>query len=261
MAKPQVIFFGNGPLAEAALSVISKSCEILFYAHSASDLTEVAKIKKQHPEAHGILASFGVIIKNDLLQIFEPEGILNIHPSLLPQYRGPAPIETAILDGASDFSVSIMKLAKDMDAGDIYHQITLSDLPLDKATIYQKLATAGAEWLVQNLENLPTPVPQDHSKATFTEKLDKSLSYLTPDTDTADQTLRKIVAYQGYPKPKYKFFGTECVILEAHQPTSDEKVLLPLECKDRILSIDRLQPAGRRPMDARGFINGYAKNR
>lgn len=261
MTKPQIIFFGNGPLAEAALSVIAENCAILYHAHSASDLTEVAKIKKQHPEAYGILASFGVIIKPDLLETFEPTGILNIHPSLLPQYRGPSPIETAILDGASDFSVSIMKLAEKMDAGDIYYQTTLSGLPLEKPKIYQKLATTGAKWLAQNLANLPTPVPQDEAKATFTEKLDKSLSYLTPDTDTADQTLRKIIAYQGYPKPKYELFSIECVILEAHQPTPDEKVLLPLECKDGILSIDRLQPAGRRPMDACGFINGYAKNR
>ena len=261
MTKPQVIFFGNGPLAEAALSVVSKNCDILFHAHSVADLSEVVKIKQQNPEAYGILASFGVIIRQNLLDIFEPTGILNIHPSLLPQYRGPSPIETAILDGASDFSVSIMKLAKDMDAGDIYYQTTLSDLPLDKTVIYQKLATAGAEWLVTNLTNLPTPVAQDHSQATFTKKLDKSLSYLTPEKDIIDQTLRKIVAYQGYPKPKYSFFGTECVILQAHQPSSDEKALLPLECKDGVLSIDRLQPAGRRPMDARGFINGYAKNR
>lgn len=261
MTKPEVIFFGNGPLAEAALSVIAPKCEILCHAHSVSDLPEVVECKKKHPQAHGVLASFGVIIRDDLLKIFEPEGILNIHPSLLPQYRGPSPIETAILDGASDFSVSIMKLAKDMDAGDIYYQTTLSDLPLDKTMIYQKLATAGAEWLVANLTHLPTPIAQDHSQATFTKKLDKSLSYLTPEKDTADQTLRKIIAYQGYPKPKYSFCGIECVILQAHQPESDEKVLLPLECKDGILSIDRLQPAGRRPMDATGFINGYAKNR
>ena len=261
MAKPQVIFFGNGLLAESALAILKQHCDILFHAHSVADLTEVVKQKRQHPDAFGVLASFGVIIRQDLLDLFEPTGIINIHPSLLPEYRGPSPIETAILDGASEFGVSVMKLAPKMDAGDIYFQTTLPNLPLDKAIIYQHLAVAGANWIVKNLPNLPTPVSQDHSKATFTKKLDKTMSLLTPDTDTAEQTLRKIVAYQGYPKPKYSFFGQECVILAAHEQKPNEKPILHLQCKDKNLVIDRLQPLGRRPMDAQGFLNGYAKNR
>ena len=176
----KVIFFGNGPLAEYALEVIKQSCEIIFHARTREDLEEVKRLKHENPKIHGILASFGVMIKPDVLELFEPEGILNIHPSLLPLYRGASPIESAILDGASEFSVSVMKLVKAMDAGPVYYQTTFSDLPLNKIVIYQTLAEAGAKWICKNLGNLPEPFLQDDTKAMFCKKLDKAMGALTP---------------------------------------------------------------------------------
>ncbi|MBR3132124.1 hypothetical protein IKG33_01815 [Candidatus Saccharibacteria bacterium] len=254
----KVIFFGNGPLAEYALKVIEKECEVIFHARTKADLEEVCRLKAEIPEAHGILASFGVLIPESVLEIFEPEGILNVHPSLLPLYRGASPIESAIIAGDKDFSVSVMKLAKAMDAGPIYYQTTLEGLPLEKKAIYQALAEAGSEWICKNLTSLPTPVEQDEKKATFCGKMDKTMSILTPETDTAEQTLRKIVAFQGYPKPKYAFYGVSCIILAAHMLKSGEKAVLELPCSDgAILAIDRLQPEGRKAMDAKSFVNGY----
>ena len=259
MVREKVIFFGNGMLADAALAVISQRCEVIFHAHDKADLEEVKRIKAATPEAHGILASFGVIIKPDVLEMFEPEGILNIHPSLLPLYRGASPIESAILAGDTEFSVSIMKLAREMDAGPIYHQETLMGLPLEKAEIYRALATAGAEWICDHLGALPSPVAQDDSMATFCQKFVKSDGILTPETDTAEKTLRKIVAFQGWPKPKFAFYGVFCTILGAHMPEVGERAVLTLPCLDGKLAIDFLQPEGRKVMDAKSFINGYAK--
>ncbi len=258
--KNKVIFLGNGLLAEYALAVLSEECQILFVAHSREDLEEVCRLKRKNPEAHGVLASFGVIIPGSVLELFEPEGILNIHPSLLPLYRGPSPIESAILDGCSDFGVSVMKLALAMDAGPIYWQTTVSGLPLEKTAIYQGLAEAGAKWICEHLSDLLTPVVQDDAKATYTEKLTKAMGALHPETESADMVLRKIVAYAGFPKAKYAFFGVSCIILEAHICGASETAVLPLPCADgRILSIDRLQPEGRKAMDAKAFLNGYAK--
>ena len=256
----KIIFFGNGPLADYALAVIERECQVIFHARRKEDLEEVCRLKRENPEAHGILASFGVLIKSDVLELFEPDGILNIHPSLLPKYRGASPIESAILDGDSDFSVSVMKLVKAMDAGPIYHQETLARLPLRKNEIYKALAETGAEWIVSHLGKLPKPVLQNDEEATFCGKLDKSMSLLNPEKDTADQTLRKIVAYQGYPKPKYAFFGVSCIILDAHALKTGEKATLTIPCADRALvAVDRLQPEGRKPMDAKAFLNGYAR--
>lgn len=256
----KVIFFGNGPLAEYALAVIKEECQIIFHARTKDDLEEVKRIRAEHPEAHGVLASFGVMIKSDVLDLFEPEGILNVHPSLLPLYRGASPIESAILDGETDFSVSVMKLAKAMDAGPIYWQTTLNNLPLDKNAIYQTLAETGAKWIIEHLKDLPEPTLQDDLKATFCGKLDKTMSALTPETDTAETIYRKIVAYQGFPKPKYTFFGVPCIVLEAHVLGSGGTAPLTIPCADGgLVAVDKLQPEGRKAMDAKSFLNGYAK--
>jgi len=262
--KTKVIFFGNGPLADSALAILKSNFDIIFHAKTKEDLETVKNLKNQHPEAHGILASFGVMIKSDVLDLFEPEGILNIHPSLLPKYRGASPIESAILNGDQSFSVSIMKLVKAMDAGPIYYQTTITpedpNRPDLKAHLYKTLSEKGAIWLSENLNSLPVPTPQDDQKATFTQKLDKSLSFLAPETDSALKTLKKIQAYQGFPKPKYTLLGTNCIILAAHPLKQGETALLPLKCQNgQILSIDSLQPENKRPMDAKSFLNGYKK--
>ena len=298
----KVIFFGNGPLAEAVLEVlegvdskkgekeadnkidgISKSgvegertgksertgkdektkeseIEVIFRARTKEDLEEVKRLKRENPAAHGVLASYGVMIREDVLDLFEPEGILNIHPSLLPRYRGASPIESAILAGDTEFGVSVMKLVKAMDAGPIYWQGVVPGLPLMKSEIYGGLAEAGAKWLVANLENLPEPKPQDDTKATFTEKMTKEMGVIDPSTETATEILRKIIAFQGFPKVKYAFFGQNCIILAAHIAEQDDRAVLTIPCADgRILAIDRLQPEGRRPMDAKSFVNGYGR--
>lgn len=257
----KLIFFGNGLLAEAALGVLEQHFEIIFHAREKADLERVKELKREFPEAHGVLASFGVMIKSDVLELFEPEGILNIHPSLLPEYRGPSPIESAILAGDTEFSVSVMKLVKTMDAGPIYWQETLSGLTLDKAAIYRELAEVGAKWICENIDNLPTPVEQDNTKATFTGKMEKSMGVLHPETESAEEIFRKIVAFQGFPKAKYVFYGKNCAILAAHRLKASETAVLPLKCADgQILSIDSLQPDGKKPMDAKSFINGYTKH-
>ena len=270
----KIIFFGNGPLAEYALAVIGRECQVIFHARRREDLEEVCRLKQENPEAHGVLASFGVLIPESVLEVFEPEGILNIHPSLLPLYRGASPIESAILDGATDFSVSVMKLARAMDAGPIYYQETLtgaeiakraneeliSGLIPSKLAIYKVLAETGAEWIVKNLAVLPEPTMQDDSKATFCGKLERSMETLTPETDTAETTLRKIIAFQGFPKPKYAFFGVNCIILEAHILKQGETAVLTIPCAGgRSVAVDRLQPEGRKAMDAKSFLNGYKR--
>ena len=258
--KPEVIFFGNGALAEYSLAVLADECQVIFHARTREDLETACRLKREKPEAHGVLASFGVLIPSEVLELFEPEGILNIHPSLLPLYRGPSPIESAILAGDNDFGVSVMKLAPEMDAGPIYWQTVLSGLSLDKDFIYRQLAETGAKWICRNIGGLPTPATQDDSRATYTSKLDKKMGILTPETDAAETTFRKIVAFQGFPKPKFTFYGVSCIILEAHVLEQGETALLAIPCADgRSVAVDRLQPEGRKAMDAKSFLNGYKR--
>lgn len=270
--RPQVIFMGNGPLAEAALGVLEESFEVIFCAHDKADLTEVVELKKAHPEAYGVLASYGVMIPREALEVFEPEGILNIHPSLLPQYRGPAPIEGAILAGDTEFGVSVMKLAPAMDAGPIYYQTEIKGLNTwsetgvatgeEKAKIYRILAETGARWLGEHLTDLPTPLEQDDTEATYTAKLSKKMGLIDPATESAEEILRKIVAFSGFPKVKYALEGQNLAILAAHIAKVGEKAPLILACADgQNLVLDRVQPDGRKVMDARSYANGYLKRK
>ena len=277
--KEKVVFFGNGPLADYALAVLEQECQVIFRARTKEDLEEVCRLKRENPEVHGVLASFGAMIKTDVLELFEPEGILNIHPSLLPEYRGASPIESAILNGDDEFGVSVMKLAPKMDAGPVYMQAMLGGCPIDKNFLYRELAKVGARMALMViktdrdadpntlseeeegwLEKVLHPAEQDDSRATYCGKLDKSMSLLTPDKDSAEQTLRKIVAYQGYPKPKYTFYGVSCIILEARVAEPGTPALLTIPCADgALVAVERLQPEGRKPMEAKAFMNGYAK--
>lgn len=274
MTKPEVIFFGNGPLADATLSVLQRHTNVIFHAKTRDDLETVKQLKTEHSEAHGVLASYGVLIKSDVLDLFEPEGILNLHPSKLPDLRGPSPIETAIARGDTTFGVSIMKLVRAMDAGPLYFQTALDfDDIAPKSEIYQKLAETGATWLVEHLENLPTPVDQDDKAATFSHLLDKSLSPLDPEKYTATELNNQIRAYLGFPKSRYRILGVDCIISEAHvaYPYTDDDLATPgqiiaehgiiaIGCADNcFLVIDELQPAGKKPMDAKSFLNGYGK--
>jgi methionyl-tRNA formyltransferase len=280
--QTKVIFFGNGLLADSALKRLESadSIEVIFHAREKADLETVKTLKAENPDAKAVLASFGVMIKSDVLDIFEPEGILNIHPSLLPKYRGASPIESAIIAGDKDFSVSVMKLVKAMDAGPLYYQTTLkaeefsSEYP-EKTEIYEKLATAGAGWIIEHINNLPAPTEQDDSEATFTTKFDTSMSVLDL-TEPAVNLLNQIRAFQTFPKSKIIIADLECTIIKAHLATENEvntitttdtgnqimttKKLLAIKAGDgNYLIIDQLQPAGRKIMDAIAFKNGYMK--
>ena len=258
-SQKSIIFLGNGPLADAALATLSKNFNILFHARTKSDLDTVKQLKLENPDIPAVLASFGVIIHQDLLDLFENTGgIINLHPSLLPQYRGPSPIESAILNGDEDFGISIMKLGKKMDAGPIYYQTTIDGASLTKAELYHQLATLGAEWLVDNLFNLPAPIAQNEDKATYCEKLDRSMSPLDPKKP-ALRLLYEIRAFASWPKSTYTFYGKECIIHTAHIADTAESPLSILCSDGKYLIIDEIQPAGKKSMPAAAFLNGYAK--
>lgn len=257
----KIIFFGNGPLAEASLDELRKHCKIIFHARTKEDLKIAVEMKEANPAAIGVLASFGQILGAEILAKFEPEGILNIHPSLLPKYRGPSPIETTMLTGGSKFGVSVMKIAKKMDAGPVFWQneIEMGERP-EKLAIYERLARAGAEWISQNLNSLPEPKVQDESAATYTHKLDTGMARLKPTEQTAEEMEQQVRAFAKFPKTKWDFYGKECAILRARvEDTIGEDELAVQGKNGRFLIVEELQPNNKKAMNAKAFLNGYRK--
>jgi len=147
-----------------------------------------------------IVASYGKIIPQTILDI-PKHGVLNIHPSLLPKYRGPSPIQSAILDDDKSTGVSIMKLDAEMDHGPVLAQekIDIKEwLPL--LEMKKIMAEKGAELLVNNFKN--TPIEQDHSAAIYTKKTVKE-DGLIDLKDDAYTNYRKYCAYTPWPSVFY----------------------------------------------------------
>lgn len=209
----------------------------------------------------GILSSYGKIIPQDILTLFEP-GIVNIHPSLLPKYRGPSPIEAAIVNGDTETGVSIMKLDAQMDAGPIYAQATVPLAGTEtQIELYELLSKKGAELLVEKL-----PAILDGSLRPLAQVGEPSYSHLLRKEDgqlnlselTATEAERRIRAYQLFPKSRLTLSGQSVIITKAH--VSDERTsLLDQTCKDsKYLVIDELVGPTGRTMSGQDFLNGYA---
>ena len=219
-------------------------------------------IEKFRPEI-GVLAAFGKLVPEAAINAI-PAGILNIHPSLLPKYRGTTPIETALLNGDTETGVSIMRLAKEMDAGNILAQATVKITPeTTKQSLYEELAELGAKLLLDVMpraiaKNAPETA-QNAAEATFTSKLDKSLAQLKPAEKAAQTLYNEVRAYANFPKSKATFLDISCAVTAAHV-ADQANTELDLLCADgKYLVIDRLLPENSKEMDAQSFLNGHKK--
>lgn len=207
-----------------------------------------------------VLADFGLIIPKNVLDMF-PRGIINIHPSLLPKFRGPTPVQSAILSGEKETGVSIIKLDNQVDHGPILAQKKEPILDEDTAeTLHEKLFTKGAEILVEILPKYLTgdliPTPQDDTKATFTEKLTRDSGYI--DLSSLEignwklEIARKIRAYFPWPGvwTRLKMKDGRLKIIKFLPSQSHPEL-------DSGSSPFLLQVEGKKPMSYRDFLNGY----
>lgn len=226
-------------------------------------LTEIAEDIKKFDSPAGVLVSFGKIIPESIIELFKP-GIINVHPSLLPAYRGPSPIESAIKDGLTKTGVTIMQLAAKMDAGPIYGQLTYNlDGQETKPELYETMAKAGTATLLSLLPSILDgtlrPKPQDESLATYCGLLDKQDAWLKPDEMSAESAERQIRAHLGFPKSKINIDGQDIIITSAHI-TDSKTTPLDVEFNEgSILSIDSLYVPGGSEMTAKAYLNGLRK--
>jgi methionyl-tRNA formyltransferase len=229
--------------------------------HQPLKLTEIVDTIKSLEAPLGVLVSYGKIIPQSIIDLFSP-GIINVHPSLLPRYRGPSPIETAILNGDPETGVTIMQLSAAMDAGPIYSHMTT---PLNgnetAPALETQLAKEGAQELVRVLpaiiagELLPTS--QNDEAASYCNLLSKDESTLDPSLITARQAEQRVRAFLAFPKTKVTVAGQQIVITKAHVST-EAATPLDLPCADgQFLSIDTLIGPSGKAMNAAAFINGY----
>src|SRR5262245_35542977 len=218
-----------------------------------------------------IVVGYGRLIPPWMLEL-PPLGNINVHASLLPKYRGAAPIQWAIAQGETVTGVTTMLLNEGLDTGDVLLQKTTEILPEDTAvTLAPRLAESGADLLVETLRGLERgtvrPAPQDHSRATLApilKKEDGQVDFNRP----AIEIYNRWRGFQPWPGASTQFRGKGLKIVatrvaESRPKTSPGELLWEGEklfagCGGgSALELLQLQPEGRKAISAREFVSGY----
>ena len=195
----------------------------------------------------GVVADFGLILPEQTMNIFE-YGVINIHPSLLPKYRGPSPVQSAILNGDQTTGVTIIKLDKYLDHGPVIAQVEEEIKPSDTAkTLYERLFTIGTELLMKTLNSYENSrvmfIPQNHEHASFTKQLTKDDGYYDLQSIFSGRDFFERMVRAYYPWPGV---WTKAVLNEK----GESKII-------KFLPNKTVQVEGGNEMPYRDFLNGY----
>jgi len=251
MNKIKVVFLGQKPSSTLILKLLKedKNLEILKIIEDKNSLNKLKDLKEK-PEV-AILANFGAILNEEILKI-PKKGFLNIHPSLLPQYRGPSPVQTAILNNEQETGMTIFRMDNQVDHGPILAQskekIKISDT---SESLYQRLFKIGTETLKSILpayvEGRIELREQDHKKATFTKKFTKNDGQIDWQKDNTylDRFIRAMFPWPGaWTEVKINKQTKRLKILKAH-------------LEGNKLIIDQVQLEGKNPVSFKQFQEGH----
>jgi len=214
-----------------------------------------------------VVAAFGQILRKDVLDL--PRfGCINVHASLLPRWRGAAPINAALLHGDEETGVTIMKMDVGLDTGPILTRSTIRLTPNDTAgSGFESLSRLGAELLIDTLPDYLSgkiqPVPQPEEGATYAPMLKKEegkLDFMHP----AEELERRVRAFNPWPGAFMEFEGTLLKVHRTHVEQGKAEVGQRLiyrdqpavAAEDRLLVLDEVQPAGKKPMSGKSFLAG-----
>jgi methionyl-tRNA formyltransferase len=227
-----------------------------------------AQLTALHPDAISVVG-YGRLIPQWMLDL-PPLGNINLHASLLPKYRGAAPIQWAIANGESVTGVTTMRLDAGLDTGDILLQREFAINPEDTAkTLAPRLASIGADLMVKTLQDLRSgdihPRRQDQAKATLAPILKKE-DGLVDFSRTAGEILNRMRGFQPWPGAYTKFRGKNLQILEARPGNENVPQSALLVLRDRVfvgcgqnstLELLELQLEGKKRTAARDFVHGH----
>jgi methionyl-tRNA formyltransferase len=224
------------------------------------------QLRHLHAEL-GVVVAYGHILRPPVLDL-PPRGMINVHASLLPRFRGAAPIQHAILHGDAVTGITIMQMDRGMDSGDILHQVETWISPEDTAgTLTERLARLGAEALVEALALMQMGRlerrPQDHAAATFAPKIDRALGRVSWAEPAHAIALKMRAldpapgAWTTFSTSEVKLFGPRVV-----EGTGEPGLVLAGEPELRVaagagaVEIAEVQPAGATRMTAAAWARG-----
>lgn len=218
----------------------------------------------------GVVAAYGRIIPPRLITL--PRlGLINVHASLLPRYRGAAPVHRAVINGDAETGVTIMRVVQELDAGAMFATVTRPIGPEDTSEVVERdLAARGARLLVEVVDEMAAgtavETAQDASASTYAERLTREegrIDWAQP----APQLRNRVRGLHPWPHAYSFLDGSRLIVLHADlgppvtaEPgtvvSADTAGLLVAAGAGTSLRIDRLQPEGKRAMDARAFLAG-----
>jgi len=253
------------------VKVAAESEELtLFQPEKPTDGVFLVRLRDFRPDI-GVVVAYGHILKPELLAL-PPRGMVNVHPSLLPELRGPAPIEWAIVRGYEKIGVTIMQLDAGMDSGPILHQIPHRIEPdVTAGELSAHLAEVGAQALVETLAMMeqgdrpPQPVPQDETRVTFAPKLTREMARIdwTKDARAIGCLLRGLDprpgAWTELKGVEIKLFAPQ-VVAQPSQGAPGEVLSadqsLVIATGGGAVEILEVQPAGKERMAAKDWLRG-----
>jgi len=214
-----------------------------------------------------VVAAFGQILKPDVLAL-PSHGCINVHASLLPRWRGAAPIQAAILAGDSQTGVTIMKMDQGVDTGAIINQRSMKiDDDETAGSLSGKLSYLGADLLIETLPRYLSgelePQLQDESKATYTSMLKKE-DGLLDFTKPVEELVRRVHAFNPWPGAYFEWNDEMLKIHRAHADAGNASEGQRLVYRDQpavgarsgLLILDEVQPAGKKSMSGKAFLAG-----
>lgn len=231
----------------------------------------ISAMRKVQPEVLCVVA-FGCILPDEVISL-APYGALNVHASLLPRWRGAAPIQRTILAGDAVAGVSIMKIAHELDAGDWCKQASCEIGSKNTEQLTNALAHLGADALSEALFELKDGSlewqEQDEREVTFAPKVTKQEMKLTPE-DSARVNVLRVQASSDAAPARVSIGGRSLRVLSAQLAPSDVSVAqgsvavqdhrLFLGCAEGSIELLKVRPDGKRSMDAQSFVAGLQKS-
>lgn len=223
------------------------------------------RLQAEAPDIICVVA-FGCLLPDAVLEL-APLGCVNVHGSLLPKWRGAAPIQRAVLEGDERIGISIMRLVQKMDAGDFCRQASVELGEKGCAQVMGELSELGAQELCVALDEMAagtaTWTAQDESEVTFAAKIDKAEMRLVP-TDAALANVRRVRASMDAAPARLVVAGKGVRALEARladEALAAGEVLVRkgcvfLGCADGSLELTRVKPDGKREMEASAWASG-----
>lgn len=230
------------------------------------------ELKELKPDVIVVVA-YGLILPKELLDI-PTYGCINLHPSLLPKYRGCAPMERCLLSGDEESGICIMKVDEELDSGDIIDIYKCDiDKNMDIQELKEKFSIIGADMILKIIEKLEKGenlnyIKQDHSLATFTDKItneDAKIDWQNDSVITIHNKIRalndSVGVYLYHNNNRIKLIKSDYILKEnnTNLATIQDKYF-SINCKDGILKIITLQKEGKKAMNIKDFVNGYKFN-